>query len=349
MAHAKLFPAGALVALMLAALGATGVGSSSSAADTSAPRRIVDGRPNQYAGIESGPYLGWTEGPFQKPWHHTAIVRRGHKRIEIAPQKGGNVLTDIYGSHALLAHWTKRDADIEVYDFDTKKTHPPWRGLNTPDMERRATRSGPYMLYVTTHFRRRYFDYRYSSTKIILVDVRNHSTRVLARESGRYPSAYPGEVNGNWAVWFGCSRRECHVRRYDIQTKQTETANTPRPAEYAPSVAPNGTAFFAASGIGCGTRVQVYRWPLDGSPEMVHAEKKGIDTVATYASITSNGRERVLFDKASCKTNRADIYRMDFEPAPEPSGSPSGSPSPSPTQCPLPFCPSLSPPALGPR
>lgn len=313
----------------------------------SSPKRMVGGKGLQYFGVQTERYLGWTNGPIRNVENNVAIIRAGSRRIRIKPRKGGSVLTDIDGDTAIYTRVTKSESDIEFFDIRHKKSRHPPKGVNTNALEKRATVSGDLMLFSRIKFRRRWLDYRYAREQVILFNLRTHKRRILVdARTDRNRYALVGQINGDWATWYQCRGRGCKVRRMNVATGKVTTASTKRPVGYAPSVTAGGTVFFAASGYICGTRVQLYRWPLGGKPRLVYNEGRKIDTFTTYALTLANGTERVVFDLNSCTKGGGDVYRMDFRGPSPPSSSPSPSstPSSSPSSCGLPVCPSLSPP-----
>jgi hypothetical protein len=313
------------------------------------PQKLVGGRGDQYFGAQDGPYTGWSEGSLVESEHDRAIIRGGAKRVTIRPKKGGATLNDIYGGTAIYTNAQKKDSDIKFFDIAKRKTRNPPKGVNTRALEKRATRSGDLLLFSRIHFRRGYLDYRYAREQVILFNLKSHKRRLLAdARTDRNRYALAGQLNGQWAVWYECTGRRCRVRRMSLASDKMASAKTKRPVAYAPSVTETGTVFFAASGYICGTRVQLYRWRLGGSPHLVYNEGKKIDTYSTYALTVGDGTERVIFDLTSCTKGGGDVYKIDFDAGSETAPPPSATPSPSSSDCsPLPICPSLSPPFDG--
>lgn len=338
--RAVVAPAVAVVATVVACLGVPAIGTP----QDQKPQRVVGGKGLQYSGVQEGAYTGWADGSFVHPEQNVSYVRGEGRTIEIRPGVGGAVLDDIQSNTAVYTHTTNSDRDLIFFDITRRKSHNPPRGVNTKALESHGTLSGNLLMFWRVTFAHAWLDYGHAREQVVLFNLKTHKKRVLAdgrTNRGRY--AVPGQLNGDWAVWYECRRRSCGVRRMNLSSGHVATAHTKRPVDYAPSVTETGTAFFAASGYACGTRVQLFRWSRGSSPRLIYDEKRGIDTYSTRAFTSPDGSETVVFDQDDCK-NGGDVYRLTFRGT-RPSPTASASPSASSGGCDLPVCPTISPPA----
>jgi hypothetical protein len=153
--------------------------------------------------------------------------------------------------------------------------NPP-AGVNTPAWEYRPTASGAWILFgrlrTATHRRQIILFDRFSQQVIVLAD----------RPAGPgNPSATPGEVNGDFAVWSQCTATACNVWEYDITTAmKTRLPNaTPGHYNYAASVDTAGTVYFAHGGRTCGG-ARIEKQPLNGAAATIWPLRLGATSPA---------------------------------------------------------------------
>ena len=128
---------------------------------------------------------------------------------------------------------------------------------------------------------------------------------------GPHVYAAAGQVNGDFATWQECTDYiKCEVFRYQISSDRILRVPNPNAYQYAPSVAADGTVFFARSSSACGASVRFLRYRGTGSPHRVAALPAGIDVGDTYVVRDGYGREHLLYDHSSCDPFTADIYRI---------------------------------------
>jgi hypothetical protein len=111
----------------------------------------------------------------------------------------------------------------------------------------------------------------------------------------------PGQVNGEWAVWYRCpSRSECNIVRYHITTGESVAIANPRALRYhAPSVDDEGTVYYARAKGRCGNRVRMIRERLDGSSEELWRLPNGDDIGRMHTQVRPRGNT-ILYDHFSC-------------------------------------------------
>jgi len=173
------------------------------------------------------------------------------------------------------------------------------------------TMSGPWIL-----LEREQSD---GGTQVVLFNRNTQETRVIAHGSWPSSSVYAGQVNGNYAVWGRAAFRAWDVFVYDI-AKGTQT-RIERPAsvafQYSPAVTPDGTAYFARGGSGCGENARLVRRDPDGTIVRLLALPNLVDAGYTFAYPRQNGSTTLFFNRARCKDRYHymphpwDIYKID--------------------------------------
>jgi hypothetical protein len=197
-----------------------------------------------------------------------------------------------------------RQSDVKFFDGRVRRNPPT--GVNTPAWEYRPSVSGAWILFgrlkASTHRRR-----------IILFDLFSQRLIVLAdRPAGPpgNPSATPGQVNGNYAVWSQCTATACNVWEYDIATAtRTRLPNaTPGHYNYAPSVDTAGTVYFAHGGRTCGG-ARIERHPLGGAASIVWSLRPHRDiTSSFFANHFDFTPPSLLYARYDCTTGSNDVY-----------------------------------------
>ena len=128
----------------------------------------------------------------------------------------------------------------EFFDLGSKDRTSPPRGVNTRRWEYWPTISGQWLL-----FGRRAGD---ESREIILYDLSTRDATKLDEVGGRDTFLAPGQVNGDYAVWYRCTRgTKCNVILYNISDGVETKIPNPGAFQYAPSVSSDGTVTFARS------------------------------------------------------------------------------------------------------
>jgi hypothetical protein len=200
-----------------------------------------------------------------------------------------------------------RQSDLKVFDLSTRGRSNPPVGVNTPAWEYRPSASGAWILFgrfkASTHRR-----------KIILFDLFSQKVIVLAdRPAGPpgNPSATPGQLNGNFAVWSQCTATACNVWEYDIATAtKTRLPNTtPGHYNYAPSVDTAGTVYLAHGGRTCGG-AKIEKQPLGSAASIIASLSTRDVTSSNFANHFGNATPSLLFAKYNCTTGSDDIYSI---------------------------------------
>jgi hypothetical protein len=209
------------------------------------------------------------------------------------------------------------NSDIKLYNLDTGTRGSPGAGVNTRNWEWRPTISGDWLLFGRSA--------RSGATeRVILYNRTTREQRVLGTTTKRSDFVVPGQVTGNWAVFFRCTRAQhgCTVVRYDIAAKTKRVVPRRNTAasrsQYGASVTPSGIVYLMRSGYGCGTSVRLVRFFGQGDPQygtVLASIPAGKDTYYTYARVNPDTSVDVLFDRGSCRGNpNLDIYKVTEPP-----------------------------------
>ena len=172
---------------------------------------------------------------------------------------------------------SRQTSPTELLRFHPLRRSNPTIGVNTRAWEYRPTISGPWIFFGR-------WQRALHRRNIILFDLFSQRVVVLAdRPEGpaNDPSATPGQVNGNFAVWSQCTASACNVWEYDIAAgTSTRLPNaTPGHFNYAPSVDTSGTVYYAHSGRSCGAVIQ--KRPV-GDPTSIVVALHGRDVESSY-------------------------------------------------------------------
>jgi len=198
-----------------------------------------------------------------------------------------------------------RHSDLRFYNMATRRGWDPPAGVNTSHEESAPSVSGSWLL-----FTRRLTEH-WPVYKVLLFNLATHRTLRLAEVRGPHVYAAAGQVNGDYATWQECSdHMKCQVFRYQISTDRIGRVPNPNSYQYAPSVAPNGTVFFARSGEACGAGVRLLRFRGLASSHLVSALPEGVDVGDTYVVRDGYGKRHLLYDHTSCQPFTADIYSV---------------------------------------
>ena len=155
--------------------------------------------------------------------------------------------------------------------------------------------------------------YSASVQTVQLHNMRTGEKRTLDSLRAKNTILVPGDVSGNFAVWMKCSggERSCNVFRYDITARKTTRIPNHGYFLYGPSVTTTGTMYFGRSRRGCGSSPKLVRLTPDGREQVIYSFSRRHDFLVTSVVELSPGTVRVYFDRVTCASRRADIYRLD--------------------------------------
>jgi hypothetical protein len=194
-------------------------------------------------------------------------------------------------------------SNLAFYDVATRRAlHTP-AALTTKAWEWSPTISGHEIL-----FGRGNPENHRADRQVLLFDLTTGRTTMLATTRGGAYSVVPGQVNGDYAVYWQCFKL-CSVLRYRISTGERVRVPSIGRQQYAPSVTRAGTVYFARSGFGCGSGVRLFRF-RNGAVTRVASFRAGIDVGRTFAWTGRGGPTTVYFDRTRCTPPHIDVYKL---------------------------------------
>ncbi|HXV33617.1 MAG TPA: hypothetical protein VD769_06375 [Gaiellaceae bacterium] len=248
--------------------------------------------------------VAWSQATRRSPRWTLYVQRAGEQRVRVNRARTHGFSGGFEGETFVYQEVRGSRSELVLYDLSGGGRSAPPAGVNTRQWEWHPTISGDWLL----------FGRQSSATRADLVLLRNlvtGQTRRLGRLAwGRRTLAEPGQVAGNYAVWFRCTPL-CDVFLHDIAAGTTTRIPNPnRRQQYDPAVTSDGTVYFMRSGRGCGTSVRLVRHPLGGTSRVLASLGAGRDSSHTYALENDDGTTTVLFDRVRCTTRARDIFKV---------------------------------------
>jgi len=263
---------------------------------TAAPELLLGrNRFGEYQGVRSDDFLAWQQNTRKHPGHYDVFARPTSGgdafKVNAAGTQGAN--GGIEGDLLVYQQFDGGRSDLRFFDLGSKDRTSPPRGVNTRRWEYWPTISGQWLL-----FGRRAGD---GSREIILYDLSTRDATRLDEVGGGDTFLAPGQVNGDYAVWYRCTRgTKCNVVLYSISDGVETKIPNPGAFQYAPSVSPDGTVTFARSASGCGNRVRLIRYPLNGPTSVLWQLPTGGDVGTTRVHVGTQGNATIYFDNFAC-------------------------------------------------
>lgn len=251
----------------------------------------------EYNGVASSGYLAWTVWTGKK---NLVYGKASGSRFRVNASKTQGWVGGLDGSTLVYQQYSpgRSVSDIYTYDLATKTRKKIGSPVSTSRWEYDGSISGDWVLFA------RWF--RSEDRKIYLYNTNTAEKRLLAETSGRHRFLNPDQVNGNYVTWekaatHAGSLTSCDVYLYDITADTTTKIANPRSrCQYAASVNPAGTVYFARSGFGCGRSASLRKLPSGGSVSTLRTFAKGHDVTTTFALDTGGGTTDVYYDPNKC-------------------------------------------------
>jgi hypothetical protein len=248
-------------------------------------------------------YLAWTRSEDGGPYRAVLSID-GAGRTRMAAEGARDAFTGSISDGGVVLQVVRgQDSDIVRYDISSGSTARISERTSDRRWQWRPSQSGPWLLFGENRF-----DDDRSPWKVILMNTVTGELQVLDRSANRCRCIFPGQVNGDYAVWTKGVKGD--VFRYRISTGAIKEIPDPLHLDqYAPSVSADGTVFFAQAGIACGTSAALYRY-LDGTVTLLFALADGREPVSTSVSDEEDGTTTLYFDRHVCDTGASDILRI---------------------------------------
>ena len=198
---------------------------------------------------------------------------------------------------------TGADSDLYFFNLNTHNRSSPPAGVNTSSWEYWPSESGDWLLFGRRNAA--------GTRRIILFNLVTKQSRELD-EVGANSHVAPGQVNGDYAVWYRCTpTKKCDVFRYQISTQTKLRLPDADRYQRAPSVSKDGTVYFERSdGKVCEVPNKLMRYQ-NGDVSPVMEVPFGEHIGDTYVDSDDFGA-KVFFDRFDCEdSTRSNLYRID--------------------------------------
>jgi hypothetical protein len=176
--------------------------------------------------------------------------------------------------------------DIRFYDPATETVQRVPRAINSPAREDHPAADGDYLTFQRI---------RSSGANTILYRFSSKSSTVVGHRMT------PGQLNGDYAVYFRCTSATCDVMRYRISEDRFTTmpAAASGRANYWPAVMADGTVYYVqGSRTRCGRNTKILRFHA-GTVTTVAKLPDGTE-LATMEARTVNGSDQLLVTEITC-------------------------------------------------
>lgn len=255
-------------------------------------------------------YLAYSEATRSRPNVFTLFAKpAAAPRFRINPPGTVAFVGSIDGTTLAYAQRTPSGrGQIKLFDLVARSSIGTPAGVNTAAHEGAPDLSGDWLVFTRARLR----DLS-SPRRLILHHLPDGAQTQL--DFGRNAYVQGGGLAGNYVVWTRCpALNRCRTWIYDIGAKTKHILPNPLgKSQFAASVTADGTAYYAESGtINCGVRkvVRFWRQPLVGARELIGNLPRGRDTAVTSPVVMGDGSVELFFDRFSCRTGAADIYKF---------------------------------------
>lgn len=295
-------------AATLLALAAAGLTCPAAALAEPTPVPVLTGSTDQITPAAAGTTLVWARNGLNDRGPYDVYVRVGGKVIQVNSPITQAFGGGISGDTVVYQRVFKGQSDLRYYNIATGTYSAP-SAWNSGAWEWSPTVSGTHVLFGRASGS--------GSSAVERGELGDRSTAgvtELVSLSGTYARVFPGQVNGNYAVWSQCINVTvlCNVWMYDIAAGTTTLIRNTFSGgkyQYAPSVTADGTVYFVHSGSSCGAW-QLVKKPLGAPAAVMLTFAHGIDVNSTYVDDTG-GTPVVYYSRYACAGNRqGDVYRV---------------------------------------
>src|SRR3990170_1838987 len=252
-------------------------------------------RVGEFQAVRGDGFLAWQQNSRRDPGHYDVFARpiEGGPRFRVNAEGTNGANGDIEGDLLVYQEYEGRRSGLRFFDLGDRERRRPPRDVNSRAWEYWPSMSGEWLLFGRLKDN--------GTRQIILFDLSSNSSKRLDRARGEGTFLAPGQVNGDYAVWYRCTpEARCDVIRYHIPNGTWETIPNPGRFQRAPSVGPDGTVYFARSGGGCGRRVQLVRYPPGGPADVLWQLPGGNEVGSTRVFVSSEGEITFYFDSFAC-------------------------------------------------
>ncbi|MGH2697472.1 MAG: prealbumin-like fold domain-containing protein [Actinomycetota bacterium] len=251
-------------------------------------------------------HLAWEQNTKGQPNHYDVFVQPdGGQAVRVNAGRSNAAMGGIDDDLLVYQQYRKKQSDLYLSDLNTgQRTRLP-KKVNSRLWEYWPDISEPWLLFGRWKMSN-------DARQLILHNLETGQQRVLNRIRGSRAFIGPGQVNGDYVVWWRCpSKGRCQVYRYQISTATRSKVPNPGSYQRAPSVNAEGTVFLARGGKGCGGAVQIVKIAPDGTETILTHFPEGLDSRDTYAYTDEGGVTHVYYERFGCgKKTGSDIYQV---------------------------------------
>jgi len=270
---------------------------------------VITTKADEFNPAATDTYIAWNVYVHK---HYVVYAKQfGGARFRVNPTGTDAWAGSIDGTTLTYQQWvsSKGRSDIYTYDLVAKTRSKVGSPVSTDRWEYDGVASGDWVMFA------RY--YRNADRKIFLFNTSTLELRRLAATSGKRWLLRSSQVNGNYAVWEKVLLRHgqlagCAIFLYDIAGETATKLDNPNArCQYASSVNPAGTVYFARSGFGCGKNVVLRQEPLGGSATTIVNFADNHDVSNLYAVDNGDTTTDVYYDPYRCgRSIQADIVKV---------------------------------------
>jgi hypothetical protein len=267
---------------------------------TQTPVRATDA--NEFQPGAGGGFLAWEESVGEG---YDIRVKPPHGGIFTVDAAGTNgAMGSIDGDRLVYQQFKGSTSDIKFFDLKSKQRSNPPSGVNTDKWEYWPKVDGDLLLFAR----------QYPATKkreLVLFDLAEKTSTILATTTGGKSSIQPGQVNGNFVTWGTSDADSCSVFVRDLEAEKTTKVPNPKAkCLFGSSVSNDGTVYYGLSGIGCGTSSHIMRYPVGGPVATLVTFPEGVDFGTSFTLDRGAGKVSVYYDRTDCDPVQGDIYRI---------------------------------------
>ena len=269
---------------------------------------LRSGKAGEFQPAPGDGILAWQENTRKRPNRYTVFARPdGGQRFKVNAKKTNGANGSIEGNSLIYQQYKGRKSNLKFFNLTTKKRREPSKGVNTKHWEYWPSISDDHLLFGRLK--------RNGGRRIQLFNLEERKSSLLHRTISKKAFLAPGQVNGDYAVWYKCSpKKQCDVFRYHIPSDTREKIANSGAVQRSPSVSPEGTVYLVRSGKGCGNEAELVRQPpeLEAPPTVLWQLPSGADVSRTHAHVTSDGGRDLYYEHNTCRDPVAsDIYKIE--------------------------------------
>lgn len=256
------------------------------------PNAIRNTPANELRGAGTDGYVAWQQNPADGGRSNVFVKPDGEAKFRVNPERAQGYMGGFDGTTLAYQHRLRGQSNIKLFDVVTRDRSNPPSGINTERWEYWPTLSDDHYLFGRLA--------PSGVDQVILFDERMGSQTVLAETNRDCCAMYPGQVNGDYAVWAKWTPSQCNVFVHQVSTEATTRLPNPNAqCQYGPSVASDGTVYYGRSGPECGQNAKLIRRDPEGTTEVLVAFGQGRDFLGSYVH-EDGASNHVFYDPGPC-------------------------------------------------